>query len=111
VSGTVFFKASEEATTVAFVANTLPQWLDTQKQCIRVTIEANLYHTQNVTARFSFSPQAITGPAEENRFAGSLRLCKRLCVHEAKHQYLIGAAVLNNGGYQTAGFCECDFHS
>jgi hypothetical protein len=63
-----------------------------------------------MTARFPFLPQTVAGAAEENRFAGSLRLRKSLRVHEAEHQYFTRAAVLNNGGYQTAGLCECDFH-
>jgi hypothetical protein len=108
--GTAIFDPPEEATAVAFVANSWPQRLDTQKQCIGVAIYANLLHPQNVTAGFALSPQAVAGSAEKDRLAGSSRFCKRFIVHEAEHQDLAGAAVLDDGGNEAAAFLKCDLH-
>jgi hypothetical protein len=61
-------------------------------------------------APLPFLPQTIARAAEKYRLARPLRLSQCVGVHEAEHQDLAGAGVLNNRGNQPAAFFKCDIH-
>ena len=87
-----------------------PGRLDAHEERIRVAIHAYLANPQNVAARFTLLPEFVSRAAEEHHFSGALCLCERLGIHEAEHQHIAGALVLDDGRHQPAAFLKVDFH-
>jgi hypothetical protein len=87
-----------------------PYGFDADKERIRVAIQAYFAHPQNVAAGFALFPELVSRAAEKNNFAGALRFRERFCIHEAKHQYIVTARVLNDGRHQRAALLKVDIH-
>jgi hypothetical protein len=83
---------------------------DAYEQGIRVAINPNVAHLQNMPAGFAFFPKLVSRPRKENHFAAALRQLKRLIVHKSQHQYFARGLVLNDCGDQPTRFVERDFH-
>jgi hypothetical protein len=97
---------AEEATAVAFMANTGADRLDQKEKRIRVTVEADFAEPEHVTAGFPFFPKAIAGARKKVDLSGELGLSKRSSVKVTEHQNFAGAMVLNNAGNETTKFFE-----
>jgi hypothetical protein len=63
-----------------------------------------------VAAGFTFLPKLIARAAEEYDFARALRFRQRRRIHEAEHEDVAGAVILNDRGNETACFVEVDVH-
>jgi hypothetical protein len=100
---------AEEATAVAFVANTGADWLDQQEKRIRVAVEADFAKPEHMTAGFPFFPKAIAGARKKVNLSGELGLRQGGCVKVTEHQHFTGAMVLNDAGNETPKFFECQF--
>src|SRR5437868_3671053 len=92
------------------MADTGADGLDAKEQGVSIAVDAELVELKDVPAGFTLSPEAILGAAKEDHFLSASGLGERIGVHEAEHEHVTRAVVLNNGGDEPAGFCEGDVH-
>ena len=107
--GAVGLQHAEKAAAIAFVADAGADGFDADQKSIGVAIDAKLSNFQDVAAGLAFFPEFVARAAEENHFAGALRFGERGRVHEAEHEDVTGAVILNDRGNEAAGFVEIDF--
>src|SRR5258708_3589266 len=93
------------------MTNTGPECFDANQQRIRIAIHEQLADPQHVAARFAFFPKLVSRAAEKHSFSGALGLGEGLRIHEAEHQHLAGALVLDDGRHQPAAFLKVDLHA
>jgi len=103
--------SGKETASVTLVTDAGAGSFDTHKERIGVTIHQQLPHAQDVAARFAFLHSLFRGAAEEHKLLLWRRVSgKRLRVHEAEHQHVAAALVLDDGRHQPAAFLKVDLH-
>ena len=95
------FQLSKEAGSLARVAHVaVAQALDLEQHGVLVAVLEDPAHFQPVPRRFPLRPQLAARAAEERGEARVARAGQRLFVHEADHQHVARAVVLDDGGNQ-----------
>lgn len=100
---------AEEASAVAFVANTGADRLDQEEKRICVAVEANFAKPEHVTTGFALFPKAIAGAREKVNLSSELGLRQSGGIEVTEHEHLAGAMVLNDARHETSKFFKRQF--
>jgi hypothetical protein len=75
-----------------------PNGICFNEQRIIIAINTNIDKSEEITALFSFCPQAILASRPERNVTGSMSCLYSIFIHKAEHQHNTRGCVLNYSG-------------
>jgi hypothetical protein len=74
------------------------------QQRIRITIQANAFHFQEIAGAFALGPEPALAATPEGNPSLLLGLLQGLGIHVAEHEHFLAHRILHNGGHKAVGF-------